>query len=143
MEHLYRGRFKSFSIAPDDHLLAVLRYLECNPLRAGLVARAEDWRWGRLYRRSKGTPEEQLLLSAGPIRLGPQWAGHVNQPQNEAEVAAIRESLQRGGPFGGEAWQKKVSRQLDWNTPSATEADRGNIRSATPRRHLADDTRPL
>jgi putative transposase len=36
--HVYQGRFKSFPVATDEHLLAVLRYVERNPLRAGLVA---------------------------------------------------------------------------------------------------------
>jgi putative transposase len=40
--HLYQGRFKSFPVKTDLHLLLVLRYVERNALRAGLVARAED-----------------------------------------------------------------------------------------------------
>ena len=38
--HLYQGRFKSFPIESDEHLYTVLRYVERNPLRAGLVERA-------------------------------------------------------------------------------------------------------
>src|SRR4051794_17979624 len=41
--HLYQGRFKSFPVESDEHLLTVCRYVERNPLRAGLVERAEDW----------------------------------------------------------------------------------------------------
>src|SRR6187402_1741820 len=37
MGHVYQGRFKSFPIAADEHLLSVLRYMERNPLRAELV----------------------------------------------------------------------------------------------------------
>src|SRR5260221_11811046 len=44
--HLYQGRFKSFPAQDDRHLLTVLRYVEANALRARLVDRAEDWRWG-------------------------------------------------------------------------------------------------
>jgi putative transposase len=140
MGHLYQGRFKSFPIASDDHLLAVLRYVERNPLRAGLVARAEDWRWGSLYRRIKGTPEEQSLLSVSPIPLGPQWARHINQPQSEGEVAAIRESLQRGRPFGREAWQRKVSRQLGLEH---TFRHRGRPRKNPKADSAKNDSRPL
>jgi putative transposase len=43
--HLYQGTFKSFPIQDDDHFLTVCRHVEQNPLRAGLVSRAEDWRW--------------------------------------------------------------------------------------------------
>jgi len=42
------ARFKAFPIQQDEHLLTVLRYVERNPLRAGLVARAEDWLWSSL-----------------------------------------------------------------------------------------------
>jgi putative transposase len=44
--HLYQGRFKSFPVQSDDHLLSLLRYVERNPLSAGLVERAHLWRWG-------------------------------------------------------------------------------------------------
>ena len=40
--HIYQGRFKSFAVEDDDHLLTVWRYIERNPLRANLVCRAED-----------------------------------------------------------------------------------------------------
>ena len=42
--HLYQGRFKSFPIEQDEHLLTVLRYVERNPVRAGAAKRAENWR---------------------------------------------------------------------------------------------------
>ena len=42
--HLYQGTYQSFPIEAHEHLLMVLRYVERNALRAGLVARAEDWR---------------------------------------------------------------------------------------------------
>src|SRR6266404_7171415 len=43
---LYQGRFKSFPVQADEHLLAVCRYVERNPLRACLVRKAQDWRRG-------------------------------------------------------------------------------------------------
>src|SRR5881397_34989 len=49
--HLYQGRFKSFPVQSDEHLLTVCRYVERNALRAGLVARAEQWPWSSLWRR--------------------------------------------------------------------------------------------
>src|ERR1700722_12938967 len=55
---LYQGRFKSFPIQRDQHLLSVCRYVERNPLRAGAVERAEDWRWSSLWHRQN--PGERL-----------------------------------------------------------------------------------
>src|SRR5438270_14060458 len=43
--HVWQGRFKSPPIADDDHLLTVLRYVEGNPLRAGMVADLQTYRW--------------------------------------------------------------------------------------------------
>jgi putative transposase len=110
MGHVYQGRFKSFPVAADDHLLAVLRYVERNPLRAGLVERAEDWRWGSLHRRLRGTPEERAMLCDPPVPLARRWAEHVNRLQREAEAAAIAQTLLRGRPYGGAASQQKVAR---------------------------------
>src|ERR1700694_260631 len=43
--HVWQGRFKAFPIQEDDHLLTVLRYIERNPVRVGLVQLAQQWRW--------------------------------------------------------------------------------------------------
>lgn len=90
--HLYQGRFKSFPVQDDDHFLTVCRYVERNALRAKLVNRAEDWRWSSLYRWSSGTAAEKELLSAWPLRRNAGWLEHVNSPQTDAELAAIRHS---------------------------------------------------
>ena len=49
--HLYQGRYKSFLIQDDNHLISVIRYVERNPLRARLVKKAENWGFGSLARR--------------------------------------------------------------------------------------------
>jgi len=51
--HLYQGRFKSFPVETDDHLYTVLRYVERNPLRAGLVRKATNWRWSPAFAPSR------------------------------------------------------------------------------------------
>ena len=61
--HVYQGRFKSFPIEEDEHLLTVLRYVERNALRANFTQRAEDWRWGSLWVRHSGPAELRDLLS--------------------------------------------------------------------------------
>ena len=49
--HLYQSRFKSFPVESDGHFYAVVRYVERNALRAGLVQRGEDSPWGSLRQR--------------------------------------------------------------------------------------------
>jgi len=63
--HVWQGRFKAFPIQEDDHLLAVLRYIERNPLRANLVARTEDWRWSSLATIQEGCRPK---VDAWPVR---------------------------------------------------------------------------
>jgi putative transposase len=78
--HVYQGRFRSFPIQEDDHLLTVLRYIERNPVRAGLVGRAQDWRWSSATPAWVGMP----MLDTGPVPRPPEWLEHVNTPQTEA-----------------------------------------------------------
>src|SRR6266851_9289818 len=90
--HVYQGRFRSFPIQEDDHLLTVLRYIERNPVRAGLVERAQDWRWSSASQASDGMP----ALDPGPVPRPDCWLQHVNEPQTQAEVERLRLSVRRG-----------------------------------------------
>jgi len=107
---LYQGRFKSFPIQADEHLLTVCRYLERNPLRAGLVRRAEHWRWSSLWHRVKGSGE--TLLAAGPVPLPARWLEEVNGVETEAELEALRRSVVRGMPYGEAGWQERTAKRL-------------------------------
>jgi putative transposase len=99
---VWQGRFKAFPAQHDHHLLAVLRYVERNALRARLVDRAEDWEWGSLaWRRN---PRPPLVLTPPLVSLPPYWRQWVNEPQTSAEVAEIRACVNRQRPFGDEEW---------------------------------------
>jgi putative transposase len=108
--HVWQGRFKAFPIQLDEHLFAVLRYVERNPLRANLVRRAENWSWSSLRERLSGQPSE--LIHPGPVTLPRNWPSLVNQPQSEAELAALRRSIARGTPFGSAHWTKLTAGRL-------------------------------
>jgi putative transposase len=110
--HLYQGRFKSFPIQDGEHLLTVLRYVERNPVRAGLAKRVEDWRLGSAWRRHQGDAKSKRLLSTWPLRRPRGWLEFVNEPQTEAEVVALRRCVQRGTPLGDEQWTKRSARRL-------------------------------
>ena len=108
--HVWQGRFKAFPIQADEHYLAVLRYVERNPLRARLVRSAQNWRWSSLRQRTPGT---ESILSPGPVPLPTTWLQLVQQPHTEAELAALRTSIQRGTPFGGPRWTQRAAAELD------------------------------
>ena len=124
--HVWAGRFKSFviqrrppsasqraagTIETADPLWTVIRYVERNPLRAGLVKRAEEWPWSSL--RWSVRPDEAPSCWHGPATRRPEgWARHVNQPQTQQELEAVRRSVVRGRPFGGEAWVRRIAARL-------------------------------
>jgi putative transposase len=126
--HLYQGRFKSFPVEESEHLYTVARYVERNALRAGLCRRAEQWRWGSLFRWLRGTAEDQRLLSAWPAPRQAQWAEHVNEPLTEAELLGVRRSVDRGRPYGSDAWCTNAIQRLQLET---TLRPRGRPRSDT------------
>jgi putative transposase len=113
---LYQGRFKSFPIAEDDHLLTVMRYVERNPLRAGLVRSAAQWRWSSLGQTrldGQGPP-----LADGPVARPENWLAWVDQPQTDAELTALRNCVVRGTPFGNERWQNRTAERLGLQSSS-------------------------
>ncbi len=109
--HLYQSRFKSFPIADDDHFLVACRYVERNPLRAGLVKRAENWRWGSLWRWTKKADKEPRLLSPWPIARTPKWIERVNEPLSEKQLEALRQCVSRGRPYGSQDWTREVAQR--------------------------------
>ena len=109
--HLYQARFKSFPVASDGHFLVVCRYVERNPVRAGLVQRAEDWRHGSLWRWTQKPQPPPRLLSSWPLPRPSHWIKRVNQPLTPRELDAVRLSVQRGRPFGDPAWTEQVAQR--------------------------------
>lgn len=109
--HVYQGRFKSFIIQEDAHLLQVMRYVERNPLRANLVMRAEDWPWSSLRVRMNPAETERELLDESPVELGRNWPAQVNRAQTANEEQAIAQSIQRDRPLGDEDWVQTMVRK--------------------------------
>jgi putative transposase len=109
--HVYQGRYKSFPIQEDEHFLTVCRYVERNALRAQLVRKAQDWRWGSLWRWLQKTEPNPPLLSPWPIPRAPNWVQRVNEPLTEQELNRVRLSTLRGRPFGESTWVEKVAKR--------------------------------
>ena len=143
---VWQGRYKSFPIEQGGHLLTVLRYVERNPVRAGMVVKAQDWRfssapcWGNkgsgtasAERRSgsaseKGSgtasrsqtpfpaeaPAKPLShwLVKGPTPRPQPWLRFVNREEEAEQLARLRESVNRGSPFGADKWREKTAAKL-------------------------------
>jgi putative transposase len=99
---VWQGRFKAFPIKHDGHLLTVMRYVERNALRAGLVERAEQWPWSSLVGRLEGRFGNQL--ADPPMALPSDWSLRVNKPHTPAELQALRKCVNCQRPFGDDQW---------------------------------------
>jgi putative transposase len=109
--HLYQGRYKSFPVQDDDHFHVVCRYVERNALRSGLVKRAQNWRWGSLYRWIKKPEPEPKLLSTWPLSRLPRWIDRVNKALTEKELETVRRSVTRGCPLGKSEWIEATAKR--------------------------------
>lgn len=124
--HLYQGRFKSLPVQCDKHFLTACRYVEGNPVRAGLVKRAERWRWCGLFRRN-GSARQRELLSSWPVPRPSQWEAIVNDQLPERELQVLNNCVQRGRPFGSATW---VARTVDEFGLESSVRPRGRPRKA-------------
>jgi putative transposase len=108
--HVWQGRFKAFPIEQDNHLLTVLRYIERNPVRAGLVSRAGQWPWSSLHWWLQ--PNRPFFFDPGPVPRGSEWIRWVNEPTSESELESIRQSVSRGAPLGRSDWRESTAALL-------------------------------
>ncbi len=116
--HVWQGRYKSFPIQADEHLLTVLRYVLLNPCRARLVEDPWAWRWSSLW--------FDPVLAAWPVEPPGGLRTWLKQGLERPELEQVRHSIVRGTPFGDEAWQAQAA--ADWGL-EATIRPRGRPRS--------------
>jgi putative transposase len=109
--YLWQGRFAS---APMDeqHLMACARYVELNPVRAGLAAGADDWPWSSARAHLTGR-DDGLTTVPALLDRAPDWSGHLMQGLSAEERDAIRKVERTGRPLGGEAFVKSLEAALD------------------------------
>ena len=121
--HVWQGRFKSFPVQRDEHLLVVLRYVLQNPVRSGLAASVDDWPWSSWCRNELADPCS--------VEVETNWLAHVDEPLSASQVASIRESVNRQRPFGEPDWQTTIaglfgleSTMRPWGRPVLNETRR-------------------
>ena len=108
--HLYQGRYKAFPVQTDEHFLTLCRYVERNPVRAGLVERAAQWRWSSHRAHiGRGSGGIRLRTIEWPVPRPEAWREWVERPQTDAEVEAIRMAVRRGVPYGSDPWREMIA----------------------------------
>ena len=96
----------------DAHLLAAIRYVELNSVRAKLVAHAEDWRWSSAAAHVRGKADGLTDL-AGTVGLHRNWRAMLRHgleagDGSAAEEAAIEARIRTGRPLGDEDFVERL-----------------------------------
>ena len=140
---LYQGRFKNFPIDPhaeDGHLPTVVRYVEQNPRRAGLVEAGRRVAVVELSRRHRDAHDEQgprlLPIDEWPSNHAfdlDQWQAFVDEETDAEAERELAVSLKRGRPFGREAWTRRIASQLNLDS-TLRPRGRPRVRLATTMR---------
>ncbi|MDA8388765.1 MAG: transposase [Nitrospiraceae bacterium] len=109
--HLWQGRFFS-CVLDEKHLYAAVRYIENNPVRAGVVSKAEEYRWSSAGAHVLGS-KDMVLSGDCPITDGiKNWAAYLREGEDEKDLTAIRENTKTGRPCGDEFFVIKIENML-------------------------------
>ena len=108
--HLFQERFHSFPVQVEGYLFNVVRYVECNPVRAGIVQEAEKYPWSSARHHAGNAPDP--LVRNSPIReLFPQWTT-VLREQSVKICDEIRAHTRSGMPYGSDAWIQQLEHNI-------------------------------
>jgi putative transposase len=117
---LWESRYKSSVVQSDGYLLACSRYIELNPVRAGMVERVEDYRWSSFGLRFVDDPQAEWLdIDPSHQALGltlqsrrAAYRSFFEQEVSAGELKMIRDALQRGQLTGDGRFVGEVERVL-------------------------------
>jgi putative transposase len=105
--YLWQGRFGSFPM-DDGHLMRCIRYVGLNPVRAGLVERALDWRWSSVRSHLTGRSDPLLTSDAVEGLVADEMPTFFDTDVEETALRELRRSNSTGRPLGAEPWVKAL-----------------------------------
>lgn len=108
--HLWQGRFTSFTM-DERHTIAAAKYVELNPVRAGLVDRADDYAWSSARAHTLG--RDDGLVIAAPLldRVG-DWSAFLRTGPGLERADDFRKHEGTGRPLGSDAFIDMLERRL-------------------------------
>ena len=113
---LFEGRFRSSLVQSESYLLTCMRYIELNPVRAGIVRHPKEYGWSSYRQNAGGDPAEPLTPHDLYIRLGRTPAERsgayralVDSGVTEDELARIRAGLAKCRALGSESFCREMA----------------------------------
>ena len=109
--HLWQGRFYS-CVMDEPHLWAAVRYVERNPVRAGPVARAEEYAWSSAAAHSALRGDDLLSTDFPPPQVVRDWPAWLAD-EDVAMSNALRRATRFGRPCGSDSFVDSIGNLLD------------------------------
>ncbi|MDA8327583.1 MAG: transposase [Betaproteobacteria bacterium] len=110
--HLWQGRF--FSSPLDEiYLLAAVRYVERNPVRAGMVERAEDYRWSSAAAHCGDRSDNVLNLEPDwrkQFAAIDDWSAWLSEADEIEKIRILRQNVEKGLPCGNESFVQRLGK---------------------------------
>ncbi len=110
--HLWQGRFFS-SPLDEAYLWAAVKYVERNPVRAGMIERAEDYRWSSAAAHCGKRSDSLLKLESGWSRQFSQtesWSDWLSAEDGAEEIQLLRRNIEKGLPCGSAAFVQELGK---------------------------------
>jgi len=104
--HLWQGRFYS-CVLDEKHLYAAVRYVENNPVRAGIVTKAEEYRWSSAGAHINGSNDMVISNDCPLTEEIKDWASYLREEDGEL-MSMIRKNTKSGRPCGSPAFVMKI-----------------------------------
>ena len=110
--HLWQGRFFS-SPLDEAYLWAAVRYVERNPVRAGIVRRAENYRWSSAPAHCGNRPDGLLNLESRwskKFAVIDDWSAWLAEGDEAEEIQILRQNVDKGLPCGNESFVRRLGK---------------------------------
>jgi putative transposase len=97
---LWEGRFHSCLVPTEHYVLACYRYIELNPVRAGMVAAPEQYSWSSFAANARGCEDALITRHAVLEAVGHQYRSLFDAPPDNRLVEEIRKATRSGQRLG-------------------------------------------
>ena len=116
---LWEGRYKASLVSDEQYLLTCMRYIELNPIRAGMVKSPAHYRWSSYRYNAQGKADPVLTEHALYTSLGRTKASRCEAYKvlfkvhiEENQLNAIRAAWQTGTPLGNDYFKEMIEKKL-------------------------------